>query len=72
MAGAMPMHSTTSVPWAAIVPVVVLGVIFAIYCLWDLARRPSVRYLPRWAWAVICCISIPLGGIIYLAVGRGD
>ncbi len=37
----------------------------------DLARSP-VRYLPKWAWVLICLASIPLGGIIYLTVGRRD
>jgi hypothetical protein len=29
-----------------------------------------VRFLPRWVWAVACLIFIPLGGILYLLVGR--
>lgn len=28
-----------------------------------------MRYLPRWAWAVISLLSIPLGGVIYLSTG---
>jgi hypothetical protein len=58
--------------WAvakALVPVIVVAVAFVVFCLIDL-RRAQVRYLPKWAWAIICLISIPLGGIIYLAVGR--
>jgi len=42
---------------------------FVGYCLVDLARCP-VRYLPEWAWALICVLSIPVGGIIDLLVGR--
>ncbi|HEY1323134.1 MAG TPA: PLD nuclease N-terminal domain-containing protein [Streptosporangiaceae bacterium] len=40
------------------------------------AARPAmvpaerVRFLPRWAWAVACLIVIPLGGVLYLLVGR--
>ncbi len=41
---------------------------FVVFCLVDLARVEEVRYLPRWAWALIC-LEVP-GGIIYLAVGR--
>jgi len=48
----------------------VLGAAFAIFCLSDLFRQPAVKYLPRWLWAVICVVSIPLGGIIYLSIGR--
>ena len=50
--------------------VLVLAVCFAIYCEVDVIRSRQVRYLPRWLWAIICLISIPLGGIIYLAVGK--
>lgn len=55
-----------SLPLAALLPVVVLGLVFVVYCLVDVFRCPAVRYLPRWAWGLICCISVPLGGIIYL------
>lgn len=50
-------------------PVIVLAVAFVVFCLVDLARH-EVRHLPKWAWAVVCCISVPLGGIVYLMVGR--
>jgi phospholipase D-like protein len=29
-----------------------------------------VRYLPKWAWVLICLVSVPFGGIVYLIVGR--
>ena len=57
------------IPWAAVVPLVVAGLAFVVYCLVDIARH-DVRYLPKWAWALICALSIPLGGIVYLLVGR--
>jgi uncharacterized membrane protein YczE len=57
---------------AAIIPAIVIGLAFVIYCLVDIFRRPTARYLPRWLWAIICCISVPLGGIIYLIVGRAE
>lgn len=56
-------------PVAALLPLVLLGLIFVGYCLHDLSRS-HVRYLPKWVWALICVISIPLGGIVYLLVGR--
>ena len=59
-------------PLAALLPILLVGVGFIAFCLVDLIRRPAVRYLPRWAWGLICCISVPLGGIIYLTVGRGE
>jgi hypothetical protein len=57
------------IPWAALVPVLVLLAAFVVYCLVDLARS-DVEHLPKWAWAVICVFSVPLGGIIYLTMGR--
>ena len=41
-----------------------------ICCLTDLARADRVRFLPKWAWAVACLTQIPLGGILYLLIGR--
>ena len=56
---------------AAIAPVVLLSLAFVGYCLYDLSRSP-VRHLPKWAWALICVASVPLGGIIYLLIGREE
>jgi hypothetical protein len=58
-----------SVPIAALIPIALVAFGFAAYCLYDLSRS-SVRYLPKWAWAIICVVSIPLGGVIYLLVGK--
>lgn len=59
-----------STPVAAWIPVIVVAVAFEVFCLVDLARARDARYLPRWAWALICLVSIPLGGVIYLVAGR--
>jgi hypothetical protein len=64
-----PMSMSHSDTAAALLPLVLLGVAFVGYCLCDLFRH-QVRYLPKWAWALICVISIPVGGIVYLLVGR--
>jgi hypothetical protein len=61
--------TTVDVPWAALVPVILIVLAFVVYCLVDLARSP-VRYLPKWAWALICLVSVPIGGIVYLVVGK--
>jgi len=55
---------------AALAPVIVIGIGFVIYCLLDLYRATEVRHLPRWAWAIICVITVPLGGIAYLTLGK--
>jgi hypothetical protein len=49
---------------------VVLAVAWEVFCLRDLARADRVRYLPKWAWVIVCLISIPWGGLVYLIVGR--
>ncbi len=61
------MHG--DIAWAGLAPLFVLLFAFLVYCWVDIARHP-VRYLPKWAWALICCVSIPLGPIVYLVVGR--
>lgn len=55
--------------WVALAPLLVLSLAFVIYCLVDLSRN-EVRYLPKWAWVLVCLSSVPLGGIVYLLVGR--
>jgi len=60
----------SEIPWAAVAPVLVLLLAFVAYCVVDIVRH-DVRYLPKWAWIVVCClVSVPIGGIIYLIVGR--
>ena len=61
--------SMSDVNWAALAPILVIALGFVVYCLIDLARSP-VRYLPKWAWALICFFSVPIGGIVYLLVGK--
>ena len=43
---------------------------FDAFCLVDIARASQVRYLPKWAWTLICLAQTPGGGIAYLCVGR--
>jgi Phospholipase_D-nuclease N-terminal len=56
---------------AAVVPLLVLVVAFDVYCLVDLVRARSARYLPKIVWAlIILFISAPIGGLLYLFLGR--
>src|SRR5690606_5991228 len=55
----------------AVAPVVILAVGFVAFCVVELFRREAL-VLPRWAWLLVCLASIPLGGIVYLLVGRGE
>ena len=57
------------VPAAALAPALLLALAFVIYCWVDISRN-EVRHLPKWLWAVIVTISVPMGGIVYLWVGR--
>ena len=57
-------------PIQALIPVIVIAAGFAVYCLNDLRLTPGVMYLPRWAWALVIVLSVPAGGIAYLAFGR--
>jgi ABC-2 type transport system ATP-binding protein len=50
--------------------IAVLAVTFAAFCLLDLIRAARVRYLPKWGWAAAICLTIPWGGLAYLAFGR--
>lgn len=52
------------------VPGILAAAGFVAFCLVDLARAADVQYLPKWAWALACLLSVPLGGIMYLSVGR--
>ena len=50
--------------------IVALAIGFDVFCLVDIARAAQVRYLPKWAWALICLIQSPGGGIMYLSIGH--
>lgn len=69
MSGRCSLAAMSDVPWAAIAPLMVAAAAFVVYCLVDIGRS-EVRYLPKWAWVTVCVISIPVGGVVYLLVGR--
>ncbi len=52
-------------------PIFAALVAFEVYCLIEIVLRPT-RYLPKWVWAIVCLASVPLGGVVYLVIGRGD
>jgi hypothetical protein len=47
-----------------------LAIGFDAFCLADIARAAQVRYLPKWAWTLICLMQTPGGGIMYLSIGH--
>jgi hypothetical protein len=56
-------------PWPLLL-IVPLGIGFDAYCITDIVRAADVRYLRKWVWALICLAQMPLGGILYLTIGR--
>lgn len=54
---------------AALVPLLVAGALLVGWALVDL-RRSRVRWLPKWAWALVIVASIPMGALVYLVGGR--
>ena len=57
--------------WLALVPLFVLLGALIVYCLVDLIRAPSVRYLPKPVWAlIVLLVSAPFGALAYLVFGK--
>ena len=50
-------------------PVIVLQLGLMVFCLLRL-RKDKVKYLPKWAWALIIIFGELLGPIVYLLIGR--
>jgi Phospholipase_D-nuclease N-terminal len=59
---------------AAVAGAILLGVLllagFVVFCLVRLAAAERVRFLPKWAWAVVVVCANPLGGAVYLLAQR--
>lgn len=51
---------------------IVVWVIFTVFITVFAASadKNAVRNLPKWAWILLCIFVSPIGGILYLAVGR--
>jgi hypothetical protein len=54
----------------AVITVIAIVLSFEVCCLIDIARAKEVRHLDRETWALVCLVTLPLGGILYLALGR--
>lgn len=55
-----------------LLPLLVIELALLVIALIDLVRRDQVRYLPKWAWAVIILLLNFLGPIAYLLIGREE
>jgi hypothetical protein len=60
-----------------LITVIALGFVLVVawdgFCLRDLIRADpaTVRYLGKGTWAIICLLSCPWGGLLYVIAGRG-
>lgn len=56
--------------WIAFVvaAVVIFTVFVSVYAA--SAQRAEVRLLPKWLWVLLCIFLPPIGGLLYLVVGR--
>lgn len=34
------------------------------------AEKSKVRLLPKWVWVALCVLTTPVGGILYISLGR--
>ena len=50
-------------------PIIIIEVVLMGFCLYRL-NLDKVKYLPKWAWALIIIFIQLLGGVIFLLIGR--
>jgi hypothetical protein len=68
---AMALNIPSGKVLLALMPLFVLVAGLIIYCLIDLIRARSVRYLPKPIWALIILLgSAPFGALAYLVFGK--
>ena len=54
-----------------LIPLLLLQLGLAIFCLIDLARRNKTRG-PKWMWAIIIILGELIGPLVYLLIGRQE
>lgn len=54
-----------------ILPLLILQLGLAIYCLMDLYKREKTRG-PKWMWALIILLGELVGPVVYLVWGRQE
>ena len=53
-------------------PLIIFQLLLMVWALIDLAKRKTVKSLPKWAWVLIIIFVNTFGPIIYLVFGRGE
>lgn len=54
------------------IPIIILAFIYIFFCIKSILLANKTRFFPKWVWGIICIISIPLGGILYLIFGKDE
>jgi len=67
----MDEAKTTSDYLPFLIPLLLLQLGLAIFCLVDLARRNRTRG-PKWLWAIIIIFGQLIGPLVYLLIGREE
>lgn len=55
-----------------IIPLLLLQLVLLVVALIDLSKREKVRWLPKWAWAIIIVLGELIGPILYFILGREE
>jgi hypothetical protein len=55
-----------------IAPLLIIHLLLLAIALIDLVRREQVRYIPKWAWAIVIIFINLIGPISYLIIGREE
>ncbi|TPR12312.1 hypothetical protein DY048_07905 [Apilactobacillus timberlakei] len=55
-----------------IIPLIFIFFLYLYLCINFILKTNQTRFLPKWLWAILCVISIPLGGILFIIFGRKD
>lgn len=50
-------------------PLIIVEILLVIFCLYKLSKD-KMKYLPKWAWALIIIFINFFGPVFYLLIGR--
>jgi hypothetical protein len=60
---------TTAQTLKLLAPVIIAYLALVVFCLIKL-RKDKVKFLPKWAWAIIIIVVSTFGPLSYLFIGR--